>query len=230
MPEQSTTETMQILHLPASITCERRQGSSTLNPNNRLAGSSSAATLQDDSMIVRATVATERRCLVFDRSTGQVIEEILLAEGLRLPENQQVPLLDNHLRHSIANQVGSARSFARRGSEWVATMHLTPGLAAAEDAYRMIMNGDLTDCSIGYVVTKSTWIAPHQSGGLNNRNWKAGKYGLRLGIEYHIQELSLTSIGADADAKIKAAEKQTPPVAGASYFAKASSDTSFFAK
>ena len=64
---------------------------------------------EDDS--VEFVLTTEYPADIFDWSSGKVIKETMVAKGITLPQDNQVPLLNSHNRFGIENILGSVRDF-----------------------------------------------------------------------------------------------------------------------
>src|SRR4030042_3882679 len=66
-------------------------------------------TINEKDRTVEAVIATEAVVRVFDWNRLEVIEEVLLMSGCRIPPDRQIPLLDTHDRTTIQKQHGSTR-------------------------------------------------------------------------------------------------------------------------
>lgn len=175
-----------------------------------------------------AVVSTEERALVFDYRNYEVIEEILVSGGGTFPRS--VVLLDDHKRFSGVNAVmGSATNFRQEGRKWVGTGivgRAVDGNIHREQVWQDVKDGHIRAVSIGYVVKNYVDIPAGQKQNVNGRKYEAGERGLRVTTEWAVHELSLTPIGADSQALIRANHKKnhggrTPqPPQKRSYFAK----------
>ncbi len=66
-------------------------------------------TLDESSRSVELVITTDKPINEYDYRTDQVLPTVIVPEGVELPENRQVPLLDCHDRSSTVNQIGSIR-------------------------------------------------------------------------------------------------------------------------
>lgn len=154
----------------------------------------SPASLDDTARTVDFVLATEGRVPVWDWERG-MIDEILLMSGCSFPE--QVPLLDAHSRTSIEDQLGSLRGLRVEGDKLLATAHFS---STAQEAFRKVAEGHLTDISVGYSVDASVWIPEGETESIAGRSF-AGP--VRVVSQWTVREGSLTPIGADDAAKAR---------------------------
>ena len=159
------------------------------------------SSIDPENRSVEAVIATEAMVTVVDWSRFEVIDEILLMTGVRIPAGEQVPLLDTHDRYSIQRQVGSTRNIHTEGNKLVGRNFISKS-AEADHAWTLIREGHLTDNSIGYWVTNSVMIPKGKKAEVAGRVFKASpQRNLRIGLEWEVRENSLVPIGADQAAK-----------------------------
>jgi hypothetical protein len=149
------------------------------------------------------TLSTELPATVFDWDRYDFVSEVLLADGMRVPASGQVPLLDSHNRQSALDVLGHVRDFAEiKAGEY-------PGRSgqvrfAADEKSQVvrqkIIDGHITDGSVGYQVTKSLWIQEGMTIAINGRNFTGP---LKVSSEWSLKEFSITPIGADVLAKVR---------------------------
>jgi hypothetical protein len=163
------------------------------------AGGNAPATLDEKTRSVEVVGATEEPVEVFDWERWEVIREVLLMDGLELPKNRQVPLLDSHSRYSTASVMGSYREMVTRDGQLVGRVFFS-SVPEAEGPYTKLREGHLTDFSIGYRPVASTWIDEGQTAVIRGRSFKGP---LRVTERSRIKELSITPIGADELAKVR---------------------------
>ena len=183
------------------------------SPDNRAAGVQQAA--DPSTLSFNCIPTSETRVVTYDYVGGEVIEEVLVAKGGIFPE--QVPLLDSHNRSSMQQQLGAAREFRLDGQRWICRAYLTPDVAAAEEAFKKVKAGHATDVSVGYFVRRAVRIRPGEKETIDGRVWAVDKLPLRVCLTWEVIELSMTPIGADADAKIlheQAIRDSSPKVHG----------------
>lgn len=159
------------------------------------------STIDAENRSVEAVIATEAMVTVVDWQRWEIIDEILLMTGARIPPGEQVPLLDTHNRYSIQTQVGSTRNIHVEGKKLIGRNHFSNS-ADSDHAWTLTREGHLTDNSIGYRVTNSVMIPKGEKAEVAGRVFKARpQRNLRIGLEWEIRENSLCPIGADQAAK-----------------------------
>ncbi len=162
------------------------------------------ATLDEESRSVQVVAATEQPVEIWDWDRGRV-QEILLLSGLRTPD--QVPLLDSHSRWSVNEVLGSAREFRPEGDKLLARLKFSTA-AEGEAAWIRVKEGHLTDVSIGYRVEKSTWVEDGQTAAIDGREFTGP---VKVVTRWKIHEISVCPIGADPQAKARAAAEKPKP-------------------
>jgi hypothetical protein len=153
--------------------------------------------------LYRATVATEAPVLRYDWDRDEVVDEVLTLGGMRAP--QSVPLLDSHNRNSIDDVLGRVSGFSRGADGWEAS----PTFADTErgrNARQMVDDGTITDVSAGYSVIEKSYLEPGESATIDGRIYTAGKRAMVLGRQWQLKEVSMVPIGADVNARFRAAE------------------------
>jgi hypothetical protein len=159
------------------------------------------STLDKENRSIEAVIATEAPVLVMDLSRWEPVEEILLMSGVKLPENRQVPMLDTHDRRGLSAVLGSTQDLRVEGSKLVG-LNVFSTTQAAQDGFRLIAEGHITDNSIGYRVLKYQTIKPGAKKTIKGRVYTASKdRALRVSTAWEVRENSICSIGADRGAK-----------------------------
>lgn len=167
------------------------------------AASSRSASSPDDDGGLRWVLTTEAPATVFDWQRYEFVDEILLMDGLVLPDNRQVPLLDAHSRWSVDDILGSVTDFTTGEAGGHAAIEATVRFAAddrSQRARQKVVDGHLTDGSVGYRVTGSVWVPAGERAAIRGRLF-AGP--VKVSHEWHLKEFSVTPIGADALAKVR---------------------------
>lgn len=169
--------------------------------------------LNEDNRSVEAIIATEQPVEIFDFERYEIINEILLIDGVELPGNRQIPLLDSHQRFDTASVLGSIRSLKKDGDKLIGRATFSK-VADVEDVWQKVREGHLTDFSAGYRPIDSQWVPEGESYSYKGRSF-AGP--VRVTKRWRIREGSIVPIGADALAKARAAndENQKPENKGA---------------
>ncbi|MFH1033592.1 MAG: hypothetical protein V1806_03720 [Pseudomonadota bacterium] len=165
-----------------------------------LLGGGGPSTLDDKTRSVEMVVASEAPVRVWDSQRWEDVDEVLLMSGLE-PMPGQVPLLDSHSRFSTANVLGSARDIRVEGGQLIARAFFS-GAPEGERAYTLVQEGHLTDNSVGYRANASTWVEAGRTVEINGRQFTGPK---KVVTNWSLKEVSLTPIGADEAAKVRAA-------------------------
>lgn len=157
-----------------------------------------------DPETIRWTLATEQPATVYDWTRDALVEEVLLMDGMLVPDSGQVPLLDCHSRWSCEDQLGSVTDFAAAMNGELAAKDALVRFAADEKSQRTkqkVVDGHLTDGSVGYKVLRSVWIPEATEAIIRGRTFQGP---LKVTYEWAIKEFSITPIGADNLAKVRA--------------------------
>lgn len=158
-----------------------------------------AGTTNTEERSIKATIATETPVMEMDWDRWEMVPRILLAEGMEVPE--QVPFLDAHKRWSVASVLGSCRDFAREESVIAASIFFGR-TAAATDAFGLMADGHLTDVSVGFEVLEQTYIQEKTTATVRGKSYTGPCY---IATRWKLNELSAVPIGADPNAKLRAA-------------------------
>lgn len=158
-----------------------------------------AKSFREDERSVEAVISTEAPVLMPDWSRGEMVPEVLLARAAEFPKSRQIPFLDSHNRSSIKDQLGSARNITVNDGNITATLMFSKA-AQAEDAMAGVREGHITDVSVGYDVLKRTYIAEGQIKTISGREFTGP---VNVVTKWRLREVSLTPIGADAQAKLR---------------------------
>lgn len=146
-----------------------------------------------------ATLATEGPAQVFDPAFGRAVDEILLVRGAVIPA--KVPLLDSHDRSRVAAVVGSVAEIQVEGDTLVGRLTFSQ---SASHLAKLVEEGHLTAVSVGYVVSKTQFVPSGRTESIQGRAY-SGPVNVVVGWE--LKEVSLVAIGADRNARIRAACK-----------------------
>jgi hypothetical protein len=151
-------------------------------------------------------LSTEKPAVVWDWERWEFVEEILLADGMLIPANNQVVLLDSHSRNSVKDVLGHVRDFAEAVvGEYPARSGMVhfAGNVDSQDARAKVEGKHITDGSVGYQPMKSVWVPEGEELAIGGRIFKAGPSGLRVTYQWLLREFSITPIGADVLAKVR---------------------------
>jgi len=115
------------------------------------------STLNEAERSVEITLATETPSPVFDFNRYEVVDEVLIIDGVELPQSRQIPMLDVHSRFSNDNVLGSIRDLKKQGKELVGRAVFSSADSVSE-IWTKIREGHLTDFSAGYKPLDSQWV------------------------------------------------------------------------
>ena len=152
---------------------------------------------------IRWVLTTEQPATVWDWGRFDFVDEVLVASGMEVPANRQVPFLDSHSRRSVDDILGSVTDF---GEVTVSGHKAVDGLvkfAADDKAQRTrqkVLDGHLTDGSVGYEVKRAVWIPDGEEAKVAGKTYHGP---LKVSYKWVLKEFSGTPIGADALAKVR---------------------------
>lgn len=151
---------------------------------------------------VEVVVTSETPVQVYDWQRDEVVDEVLLMDGLEPPK--QTPLLDAHNRWSVTSQLGSARDYRVQGTEVLARISFAD-TATARDAANLMRDGHLTDVSVGARLdrNKAVIVPKGEKVKVGAREFAATTRSLILHRGWQIREVSVVPIGADPTAKAR---------------------------
>lgn len=159
---------------------------------------SAPATLNEQARTVGVILATEAPVTVYDWDYGRV-DEVLLMSGVEIPTSGQVPMLDSHNRWSVDDQIGSLRALSVQGDALYAEAHFS---STAEDAFTLVREGHLTDISVGYRVLERVFVPENTTQTIAGKSFTGP---IKVVTRWEVKEGSFTPIGADKNAKTRAA-------------------------
>ncbi len=164
-----------------------------------------AGTLDEKTRSVEGIIASEHPVTVRDPRTGMPVDEVILMDGLRFPD--QVPLLDSHQRIGIRNILGSTRGFhlekdRDKGRVLIARSFFSDS-EQGRAAFQLVVEGHVRDFSIGYRVHAFGEIDPMRTARIAGREFTANNRTLRVAVRSEVRENSLLAIGADPVAKVR---------------------------
>jgi hypothetical protein len=158
-----------------------------------------AATFSEETRSVEAVISTETPVAMPDWHRMEMIPEVLVASGAEYPGNRQVPFLDSHQRRSVKDQLGSARDITVDGNQITAKLVFRKA-SESEEALAGVRDGHITDVSVGYEVLKRQYVASGDKKTIAGRSYEGP---VNVVTKWRLREVSLTPIGADAQAKLR---------------------------
>lgn len=148
-------------------------------------------------------LSTEKPATIFDWDRWDFVEEILIADGMLVPANNQVVFLDSHNRASVKNVLGHVRDFAEAmAGEYPARSGMVyfAGDQDSQDARAKVEGNHITDGSVGYQPIKSVWVQEGDQLAIGGRIFDGP---VRITYQWLLKEFSITPIGADVLAKVR---------------------------
>lgn len=162
-------------------------------------------TVDEKQRSVEAILNTENAVQVLDWERWEVIDEILLADGMRF-HGDQVVMLDSHRRSGTENVIGSIRDIRTEGSQNIGRLVFASDDERAERVWNLVRQGHLTDVSVGYRVDEAIDLKPGTSIKIGARDFKNdGKSVMRISQKWTLREASPVPIGANEEAKVREA-------------------------
>ena len=157
-------------------------------------------TLDIESRSIEAVGASELPVLEMDRRTYEVLPTVLLMSGCMLPDNGQLPLLDDHSRYGARSIIGSYRDLRIDGDKLIGRMYFTAS-PEVEPIWTRASEGHLTDVSVGRVDLVDPVVIPAgQAAMVDGRSFTGP---IRVVTRWQPKEMSVTPIGADETAKVR---------------------------
>lgn len=183
------------------------------NPNDLMTRASIRAipeSARDDDRSVEFVLSTEQPVVMRTWEHGD-INETLIASGVQIPDNRQVPLLDTHNRYSVEDVLGSVREIRVEGKQVVGRAFFAKSQRAF-DSFVKVRDGHVTDISVGYRNEDATLIPEGQRATVAGREFEGPAL---VVTRWSLKEASLAPIGADSQAKARAEDQPATPAARA---------------
>lgn len=159
------------------------------------------SSLRKDDRSVEFILSTEEAANVWSWERWDVIREVLVAAGVKIPGNKQIPLQDSHDRSSVKKTLGSVREIRVENDQVVGRLFFARSPEAVE-AFEKIEDGHLDSGSVGYSADDFIWIDEGQSFAFNGKAYTGP---VQLTTGWSLKEYSLVAIGADPNAKAREA-------------------------
>lgn len=144
-------------------------------------------------------LATETPVETFDIERMEVVNEVLLMDGLELPS--QVPMIDSHDRFSVRNVLGSIRELEISDDQLLGQAFFSQR-DDAQETFRDMADGHLTDFSIGARILESQFIAEGETAVIRGRSFVGP---VRVVTRARVFEGSVVIEGADPNATVREA-------------------------
>lgn len=159
----------------------------------------SLQTADEKTRSVEFQLSSEDPVEMYDFERGDIFPEVLLTSGLELPANKQVPLQDTHDRSTIQKTLGSVREIKIDSAAPVGRVFFARD-QLSQDAFNKVIDGHITDGSVGYKVLEAVYVERGQTYVHQGRAWSGP---VKLATRWALREFSLAPIGADSKAKAR---------------------------
>ena len=136
---------------------------------------------------------------VMERTGAGVAPTVLLMSGVRLPENGQLPLLNTHNRTDAKAVIGSVRDLRVEGDKLIGRAFFSAS-DDVEPIWRRVVEGHLTDLSVGRIDGRSEFVPSGRSMDVAGRAFSGP---CRVVPEWRPWEISVCAVGADASTKMR---------------------------
>ncbi len=154
-------------------------------------------TLNEEERSLELVISTETPVDMYDWERGEVVPEVLLANGAVMPRT--VPLLDSHSRWGVGDVLGSVRN-KKIEDGLVAGKAFFSSVKEGEEALTKYREGHLTDFSAGYRINNRQHVPKGKKSEIAGRTWRGP---VNVVTSWTIKEVSCCAIGADAKAKAR---------------------------
>lgn len=163
---------------------------------------------------VECVIATGKPVSVFDRSRRQVIDEMLVVDGMR--SSEQVPLLANHQRKSLDDVYGSVRNIQINSQTEEITARAffaelpegDPERVTVDRAWAKVVQKHQREVSAGYRIREATVLAPRTTKTIMGRSYTAQSRPLRVVTSWELREVSLVPVGEDPASVMRSLDSQ----------------------
>ena len=155
------------------------------------------STLNTEERSVDIIISTDQPIVEYDLRTDSFIPTVIIPEGIEIPKNRQVPLLDCHDRSSTDNQIGSVRNMRVENNGLVGTAYFAKD-TKSERVFTLVQGGHLTDYSIGASIREVAYLEEGEVEEIHGRKYQGP---LKLITKSGVMEVSSCPIGADDNAK-----------------------------
>jgi len=162
------------------------------------------ATINEADRSVDVVGATETPVATYDWDLGQMVDEILLMSGCRMPATGQLVMLDTHSRYDTASVIGSYRGLRIEGGQLLGRAVFT-SQPEGEGPFVKLREGHLTDFSIGYRVNAYARVEAGKTAVVEGRTITGPAL---VATDWEPRELSICPIGADPNAKARGAGRE----------------------
>ena len=136
---------------------------------------------------------------VLERAGAGMAPTVLLMSGCKLPENGQLPLLNTHNRTDAKAVIGSVRDLRVEGDKLIGRAFFSAS-DDVEPIWRRVVEGHLTDLSVGRIDGKAEFVPHGRSADVAGRSFSGP---CRVVPDWRPWEISVCAVGADASTKMR---------------------------
>lgn len=141
-----------------------------------------------------------------DRSRWEPITEVLRMDACQMPA--RMPLLADHDRYSVLSVHGSVDTMRVKNGQLLGRLTFVEGDEDTDRIWNRVRQGHLRDLSVGYRVAAATECEPGNRCTVRGTEYQApANMRLRVATDWTPRECSVVPIGADPNAKTRAAVK-----------------------
>lgn len=149
---------------------------------------------------VEVVIASENPVQRFDETRGEVMNEILLMDGVKFRTNRmQLPIVDSHDRSTVRNVLGSVQNIRIEGDQLIGDAVFAQD-EESQIAYQKLLDGHLTDFSITAQPVNGQYI---RRGDSININGKLIEGPAQIINEWIPTDASLVATGADETSTVR---------------------------
>jgi hypothetical protein len=161
-----------------------------------------SSSLNEEARTVEAVISTDQAVEMWGE------KEILAAGGMRIRGGKDsIVILDSHNRGKATDALGRASGISQEGNAIVATLKFGKS-ENAEEIFRMVVDGTLTDVSIGYSIKEETFVREGESLLIDGQRYEGPAY---IATAWELSEVSIVPIGADTNATLRQETEFTTP-------------------
>lgn len=178
---------------------------------HRSAAGFRSESLREEDRSFEAVLTTETPAAIYDWDTRQIVDEVLLASGVRFMD--YLPLLRSHSRSSELDVIGHHDAPRLDGEVWVARAYVSEPAHDADpvrEIWQRIKGGHLRAVSIGYWPAEYIDIPAGKTATVAGRSFTAGSRTLRITTQTTVFESSIVAVGADSQALIRGLRPPKP--------------------
>lgn len=153
---------------------------------------------------VMAVISTETPARMPDFDRMEMVDEVLLSDGMKKPRGGKLPLIDSHDRSSISKVLGRVVSITTEGGEVRGELNFSKTSAGSE-ASQQVRDGYIDGLSVGYLVSKKTFIPEGKTKTIKGREFSGP---VNVVTSWETKEASLVTVPADENARVQSRSEQ----------------------